>query len=135
MTSSGERSTNLAARQLSVHAAIANHRDEGSERLALARLAEPASVASGTAALRPTTTRFSINSSMTNAGTPANAALVNGSATMSSILREDPFEAIPLIDASVQIHLVSHEPGESCSVEACTTNQPVQSPATSNQQP
>jgi hypothetical protein len=33
------------------------------------------------------------------------------------LLREDPFEAIPLIDPAVKIRLVSHEPGEGCSVE------------------
>lgn len=33
------------------------------------------------------------------------------------ILREDPFEAIPLIDPAVRIELVSYEPGEGCSVE------------------
>jgi hypothetical protein len=33
------------------------------------------------------------------------------------ILREDPFEAIPLIDPEVTIELVSYEPGEGCSVE------------------
>lgn len=33
------------------------------------------------------------------------------------ILREDPFEAIPLIDPEVTIELVAYEPGEGCSVE------------------
>lgn len=32
-------------------------------------------------------------------------------------LRDDPFQAIPIIDAAVHIELVSHEPGEGCSVE------------------
>lgn len=33
------------------------------------------------------------------------------------ILREDPFEAIPLIECDVTIKLVAYEPGEGCSVE------------------
>ena len=33
------------------------------------------------------------------------------------ILREDPFEAIPLIEPAISIDLVSYEPGEGCSVE------------------
>lgn len=33
------------------------------------------------------------------------------------LLREDPFEAIPLIDPAVRIQLVSYEPGEGCTVE------------------
>lgn len=33
------------------------------------------------------------------------------------ILREDPFEAIPLIDPAVVVQLVHHEPGDGCSVE------------------
>lgn len=33
------------------------------------------------------------------------------------ILREDPFEAIPLIDPEVSIDLVAYEPGDGCSVE------------------
>lgn len=33
------------------------------------------------------------------------------------ILREDPIEAIPLIDERVSIRLVAYEPGEGCSVE------------------
>ncbi len=33
------------------------------------------------------------------------------------ILREDPIDAIPLIDAEVSVQLVYHEPGDGCSVE------------------
>lgn len=33
------------------------------------------------------------------------------------LLRDDPFEAIPLIDPQVRIELVTEEPGDSCSVE------------------
>lgn len=33
------------------------------------------------------------------------------------LLREDPFEAIPLIEPEVTIELVAYEPGEGCSVE------------------
>lgn len=33
------------------------------------------------------------------------------------ILREDPFEAIPLIDEQVSIRLIDHEPAAGCSVE------------------
>lgn len=54
---------------------------------------------------------------MPDARTLARTLCNNLTADELEILRDDPFEAIPIIDPAVQIDLVSYEPAADCSVE------------------
>ncbi len=54
---------------------------------------------------------------MPDAQTLANALCAKLTTDELDLLREDPFEAIPLIDPGLSVDLVSYDPGDSCSVE------------------
>ncbi len=54
---------------------------------------------------------------MSDARVLANALCAKLTADECDLLREDPFEAIPLIEPALSIDLVSYEPGNGCSIE------------------